>query len=317
MKRTLRRPDVRRAVVFFPSGLTLGNLFFGIFAIVSAAQGSIDRAVLFVVLGGVCDAFDGRVARATNSGSRFGEELDSLVDAITFGLAPGLITYYAVLKHEGWAWLPVFFFSACAVIRLARFNVTQAGEAKTYFQGLPSPAAGGTLATYHWFSQTDLYNQTIIGDLPWEQMVKYVMLTLAFLMISDVRYPAVPKMGFRNWKELLGLAVVLGTIFGVLFLPREFFFPAGMLYVLYGLVKTVLLGFMERLPNAEEPVLVPASDAGLLAIDDDAEPDAPVTFGGTTLESSSVRRRRKRRRPRGDHPPGGGMGPTPPREDLK
>ena len=67
---------MRRAVVLFPGGLTLGNLFFGIFAIISASRGEFERAVLFVVLGGVCDAFDGRVARATRSGSRFGEELD-------------------------------------------------------------------------------------------------------------------------------------------------------------------------------------------------------------------------------------------------
>ncbi len=302
MRRPLRRPDVRRAVVFFPSGLTLGNLFFGIFAIVSAAQGSIERAVMFVVIGGVFDAFDGRVARATNSGSRFGEELDSLVDAITFGLAPALITYYAVLNHEGWAWLPVFFFVACAVIRLARFNVTQAGGSKTHFQGLPSPAAGGTLATYHWFSKTELYNQTIIGDLPWDQMVKYVMLGLAFLMISDVRYPAVPKIGFRTWKGLLGLAVVLTTIFGVLFVPKQFFFPAGMLYVMYGLVKTVLLGLMERLPNNEvSPVdtLVPATATPLAPEDDDL------------AQQRLVRRRRRRRRPRPDQP----QPPTPPIED--
>lgn len=303
MKRHLRRPDVRRAVVFFPSGLTLGNLFFGIFAIVSASQGQIERAVTFVVIGGVFDAFDGRVARATNSGSRFGEELDSLVDAITFGLAPALITYFAVLKHEGWAWLPIFFFSACAVIRLARFNVTQAGASKTHFQGLPSPAAGGTLATYHWFSNTELYNQTVIGDLPWDQMVKFLMLGLAFLMISDVRYPAVPRIGFRTWQGLLGLAVVLTTLFGVLFLPKEFFFPAGMLYVMYGLVKTVLLGLMERLPGNEvAPVdaLVPATAAPLPLDEDD-----------DLAQQRLVRRRRRRRRPRPDQP----EPPTPPIQD--
>ena len=73
--------------------------------------------------------------------------------------------YFAVLNRNGWDWIFVFLFIACAVIRLARFNVEQAGRAKKYFHGLPSPAAGMTLATYYWFSQTSLYNQTIIGDL--------------------------------------------------------------------------------------------------------------------------------------------------------
>lgn len=296
-----RRVSMSRVVVFFPSGLTLGNLFFGIFAIISASRGEFERAVLFVVLGGVCDAFDGRVARATKSGSRFGEELDSLVDAITFGLAPGLITYFAVLNREGWAWLFVFIFAACAVIRLARFNVTQAGGSKSHFQGLPSPAAGGTLATYHWFTQTELYNTTIIGDLPWHEGVKWVMLGLAILMISDVRYPAVPKIGFGTWKGRAGLLIVLATIFGVLFLPREFFFPAGMLYVLYGLVKTVLLGLWDRRENG-----VVAEEYLSEAADEDSYPDGVPALAGAPAapadEPQVVRRKRKRRRGHGDRP---------------
>src|SRR5438477_8080019 len=164
----LSQPRVlRRGVVVLPSGLTLANLFCGVYAIVSASRGQFDLAGLLVVLGGVADALDGRVARATGSGSRFGSELDSLVDIISFGLAPALIMYFAVFNKNRWDWLFCFFFTACAVIRLARFNVEQAGRAKRYFHGLPSPAAGMTLATYYWFSQTPLYNQTPLGDLNW------------------------------------------------------------------------------------------------------------------------------------------------------
>ena len=144
-RRQLRRPNMRRAVILFPSGLTLGNLFFGVFAIITASRGEFRQAGVMVLLGGACDALDGQVARATNAGTQFGEELDSLVDAISFGLAPGLIMYFAVLNRDNWDWLVVFLFAACAVMRLARFNIEQAGTAKTYFQGLPSPAAGITL----------------------------------------------------------------------------------------------------------------------------------------------------------------------------
>ena len=118
-RRPLRRPNMRRAVILFPSGLTLGNLFFGIFAIIAASRGQFVEAGVFVLLGGACDALDGQVARATNAGTQFGEELDSLVDAITFGLAPGLIMYFAVFNQASWDWLSVFLFSACAVMRLA------------------------------------------------------------------------------------------------------------------------------------------------------------------------------------------------------
>ena len=91
--RTDREPPrrMRRAYVVLPSGLTLANLFCGVFAIVSASRGQFDFAGLLIILGGVADALDGRVARATGSGSRFGSELDSLVDVITFGTAPALI----------------------------------------------------------------------------------------------------------------------------------------------------------------------------------------------------------------------------------
>ena len=134
------------------------------------------RRRAFIVLGGIADTLDGRVARATGTGSRFGEELDSLVDAISFGFAPALIMYLRRARTDGsWEWLLVFIFTSCAVMRLARFNVEQAGRKKTHFHGLPSPAAGLTLATYYWFSQTPLYNQTVIlftdsktlADLPW------------------------------------------------------------------------------------------------------------------------------------------------------
>ena len=123
MRPRLRRPDMRRAYPMLPNGFTLANLFFGIFAIVSASRGEFNRAGLYIVIGGVADALDGRIARATRTGSRFGEELDSLVDAVSFGLAPAMIMYFAVLHKEGWDWLLVFGFVACAVIRLARFNV--------------------------------------------------------------------------------------------------------------------------------------------------------------------------------------------------
>src|SRR6188768_519001 len=191
-----RRPEVRRAVVLLPNGFTLFNLFCGIYAVVLASRGRFGTAALFIVIGGVADSLDGRIARATGTGSRFGEELDSLVDAISFGLAPAIIMFFAALKTDGNDWIYVFIFASCAVIRLARFNVEQAGRSKTHFHGLPSPAAGLTLATYYWFAKTPLYNQTVIlftdsktlSDLPWPTILPGLMAVLAALMISDVPY---------------------------------------------------------------------------------------------------------------------------------
>ena len=299
-----RAPTIRRAVVLFPSGLTLANLFFGIFAIIAASRQQYTNAAWYVVLGGICDAFDGRVARATNTGGKFGEELDSLVDAITFGLAPALIMYHAVLNKAGWDWIWSYLFVACAVLRLARFNVEQAGSAKTYFQGLPTPAAGITLATYFWFAQSPLYST--VADLPWQWTLRIVMGTLSFLMISNVPYPVVPNIGFRSPKGWIAVVVLVGGVSLLLSRRLEYFFPLAVLYVAFGLVRAVGLGWLERqragsaLDDGEEdeerpPVRretprEPLTAANALAITDGAE------------STSVSRRRRRRRRGRGDRP---------------
>ncbi|HUF27247.1 MAG TPA: CDP-diacylglycerol--serine O-phosphatidyltransferase [Gemmatimonadaceae bacterium] len=286
---------MRQMIVILPNGLTLLNLFFGIWAIVAASRDNYNQASLLIVLGAIADALDGRIARATKTGSRFGEELDSLVDAISFGLAPALIMYFAVLRREGWAWMFVFLFTACAVMRLARFNVEHAGRKKTHFHGLPSPSAGMTLATYLWFSQTSLYQQTVIGNLPWESIIPWIMVGLSFLMISSVPYPAVPTISFRSLRGIVGSAIIIGTIVGLIVLPREFFFPALMGYVLYGIIKAFLVGLMERLP----------SDDVLLEEEDDEEEDgfSAPEFAVEEPDPGRRRRRRRGRRRSSDPPP--------------
>ena len=245
-RRPLRRPDMRRAVILFPSGFTLGNLFFGIFAIIAASRLQFTVAGVYVLLGGICDALDGRVARATNSGTEFGEELDSLVDAISFGLAPAMIMYFAVLNRDGWDWLFVFAFCACAVLRLARFNIEQAGTAKTYFQGLPSPAAGITLASYYWFSQSWLYTYGAVADLPWHVLLRFIMAALSMLMISNVPYPTFPRMGIRNIRGIGASVLVIGAIALLASRKLEYFFPIALVYVAWGLARWVFAGLFER-----------------------------------------------------------------------
>jgi CDP-diacylglycerol--serine O-phosphatidyltransferase len=294
--------------VVLPNGATLASLFFGVFAIVASSRSEFDTAARCIVAAGICDALDGRIARATGTGSRFGSELDSLVDAISFGLAPAMIMYFAVLNRNGWDWIFAFLFVACAVIRLARFNVEQAGRAKKYFHGLPSPAAGMTLATYFWFSQTSLYTQTGIGDLNWPWGLRGLMLVLAFLMISNVSYPAVPSVGFKKLSEILGTLVVFATLVGVLFLRTEFYFPALVLYVVYGLAKTVIFGLMDKHPVGDAPVISDDEDDEQLVL------SAPgIVPGGSEAARQRPHRRRRRRRPPGHgEPPRGGPGNTPP-----
>jgi CDP-diacylglycerol--serine O-phosphatidyltransferase len=272
-------------MVMLPNSFTLANLFFGVLAIVTAERGDHERAVWYIIVGAICDAIDGRVARATNTGSRFGEELDSLVDAISFGFAPAILMYFAALRRDGFDWIFVFIFSACAVMRLARFNIEQAGRAKTYYHGLPSPVAAGVLVTYFWFSQTPLYNQTVLSELPFPfNNVRLLIVGLAFLMISNVPYPALPTFSIRTFRGVIGLIGFIGLVFGLVFLPKDFFFPAGMLYVIYGVVASVVKGLLDRPRHAGND----AVDGGER---DDEDDDA--------LADEEHPRRRRRRRFRG------------------
>jgi CDP-diacylglycerol--serine O-phosphatidyltransferase len=287
-RRPLRRPSMRRAVILFPSGLTLGNLFFGIFAIIAASRKDFVEAGVYVLLGGACDALDGQVARATNAGTQFGEELDSLVDAITFGLAPGLIMYFAVFNQDSWDWLSVFFFSACAVMRLARFNIEQAGTAKTYFQGLPSPAAGITLASYYWFSQSWLYNYGAIANLKWHVLLRFLMLALAFLMISNIPYPVFPRTGFRSLRAIGATLLLLGSMALLATRRLEFFFPAALCYVAWGPIRWVFSGLFER----RQPTIPYDLSEG----EDDEEEDEADAFG--PMDSQVHANRQSERTPR-------------------
>jgi CDP-diacylglycerol--serine O-phosphatidyltransferase len=277
---------MRRAVVLLPNGFTLANLFFGIFAIVKAARGEYIDAGWCVILGGVMDALDGRVARATRTGSQFGVELDSLVDAISFGVAPAFIMYFAVLNRDSWAWLVCFAYIACAVMRLARFNVEQGGRAKTHFHGLPSPAAGMTLATYYWFTQTSWYHY--VDGWPWHTVLPGVMLTLSFLMISHVLYPAMPRVSLRNISGIIGTVLLVAAIIAVFYDPLRYAFPILVAYVAFGLLRTIFFGLMERLPTGDP----------LMDDEDDDEPDEYSIRREVEVVDTPVGERRGRRRER-------------------
>ncbi len=244
---------LQRGIIILPSALTMANLFFGVWAIVSATQGEYTLAAWFVVIAGIADTLDGRVARVTRTGSRFGEELDSLVDAISFGVAPAFIIYSLFLADGRWGWVASFFYISAITIRLARFNVEQAGHAKVAFHGLPSPSAGMTLATFYPFSQTAFF-QANLAHWAWPELMTALMIVLGLLMMSHILYPVVPKFGIRNARGMLTGVWLLSMIGLAIAVPSLFFFPALMGYVGYGILKALVLGFFERLPD-RDPLL--------------------------------------------------------------
>ena len=252
MNITARR-RLQRGVIVLPSAFTLGNLFLGIWAIVSAARGQFEMAGWLIVLAAFADLFDGRIARFTSTGSEFGAQLDSLVDAISFGVAPSLVIYFAFLGDGGWNWIVAFIYVTAAVIRLARFNVEQAGTAKVAFHGLPSPTAGVTLATYFAFTQTPVF-RTYFTNVNASQAAVWLTLLVAGLMVSNVLYPVVPRLTYRTWGGRFALLMAIASIISAFTVPEYFFFPFALFYITWGLTRTVVLGFLERLPE-RDPML--------------------------------------------------------------
>ena len=248
------RRRLRRGIVILPSAFTMGNLFLGIWAIVEATRGQFVTAGWLIVGAAFMDMFDGRIARFTATGSAFGEELDSLVDAVSFGVAPALIAYFAFFRAGEWTWIISFLYIVAAILRLARFNIEQAGTAKSAFHGLPSPSAGVCVATFYTFTRTPFWREVF----PWVSVPKvagWLTLGVAILMISNVLYSVVPRFGLRTWSGRLAFFLAFASIAAAFTVPQYFFFPMSILYITVGLVRTVLAGFEERLPEKDPMIL--------------------------------------------------------------
>lgn len=134
-----------------PNVLTLLNMCAGATALRFALNDRFEAAVAAILLAGVLDLLDGGMARLLRAGSKFGTELDSLADLVSFGVAPGVMVYAWTMHTAGSVgWAPTLLFSVCAALRLARFNIAQDGEtnppgAYRYFVGLPTPAAAAIM----------------------------------------------------------------------------------------------------------------------------------------------------------------------------
>ncbi len=269
----------RKGIIILPSAFTMSNLFFGFYAIVAATRGDFEWAGWFIVWAAVTDLLDGRVARFTRTGSAFGEELDSLVDAISFGVAPAFIMYTLYFSDGDWNWVLPLVYVMAVVVRLARFNMEQEGEAKRHFHGLPSPTPGIILATFYPFSQTAFF-ATYLADMPWPRIMGILLIVLGALMLSNVPYAIVPRLNFRTGKGILFAIWLFANVLVAIMIPAYYFFPMFLGYTAWGLVGSVIHGLLERLP--ERDPLAHSFD------DTDAEV-RPVDYGELTPEGYSRR----------------------------
>ena len=184
-RRRLARGLSMRAIV--PNAITAAALCAGLTGIRFAMAGDFEKSVQAVILAGLLDGIDGRAARLLKAQTRFGAELDSLADSISFGVAPALIIYLWTLHQlPSLGWIAALAFAICCVLRLARFNarldmLDQPHKQAGFLTGVPAPLGAGLafLPMYLWIA-------TGIPEFANEMAVSVWMVLIAFLMISSL-----------------------------------------------------------------------------------------------------------------------------------
>ena len=228
-----------RGIYLLPSILTTFGMFAGFYSIVASINGDFTLAAISIMVAMMWDTLDGRVARLTNTQSDFGGEYDSLADLVSFGVAPALLVYEWSLSDLGRVgWLAAFIFLACAALRLARFNTQVGISDKRYFQGLPSPAAAGVIASMIWLKFWNFEYFFGIATLSYYIGVGITILC-ALLMVSNVRYYSFKELDSKKASFRFVLVVVLSFIV-LLSKPNIFLFTGFFLYMLSGPFITII-----------------------------------------------------------------------------
>lgn len=214
IKARIKPPSLR----ILPSAMTVAAICLGLTSVKFALDGRPTEAMALLAVAAILDALDGRIARLLKATSRMGEEIDSLADAVNFGVAPALIVYATLLEQSRIGWMVAVLYAVCIVLRLARFNalldVDQPAYTKEYFVGMPAPAGAigsiGLLAAKMQF-----------GDGWWtsEWAVSVWMLGVSLLVVSRIPMRkihtfSVPANMVAPLLALLALGVAAAIFYG-------------------------------------------------------------------------------------------------------
>ncbi len=230
----------RKGLYILPNAISLAALFAAFYAIVVAINGRFEAAALGIFCAAVLDSLDGRVARMTHTQSAFGEQMDSLCDMVSFGLAPALIVYIWALQGLGrFGWLAAFVYCAAAALRLARFNVNIGVVDKRFFQGLPSPAAAALVMGLIWvMDDAGLKGATKIDWLSWTAFA--VTLYAGLSMVTNAPYYSFKVVGA---KQTVPFAVIVAIALGIAVISQNPPLALFALFCAYGLSGYVVYGY--------------------------------------------------------------------------
>ncbi|NQV70905.1 MAG: CDP-diacylglycerol--serine O-phosphatidyltransferase [Pseudohongiella sp.] len=221
----------RRGIYLLPNLLTLGALFSGFYAVIAGMSGNFNEAGWAILIAGVLDGLDGRIARLTNTQSAFGAQFDSLSDMVSFGVAPSLIMFswaFAPLGRVGWA--ASFIYMSCAALRLARFNVQLGTVDKRFFLGLQSPLAAGLVTFVPWLGYK--YGLEVTPLVAYLAAILTVFAGL--LMISNYKYSSFKELQFKGTVPYMVFVFAVVLLVVVAQNPHEVLLSMCVVYALSG-----------------------------------------------------------------------------------
>ncbi len=248
--RSEKHENLRKGVYLLPNLITAAGIFAGFYVIIATTDGHYERAAWFILLAAIFDGLDGKVARLTGTSSKFGVELDSLADVISFGVAPGVLLYDWALRPFGnLGWLAAFLYVICGALRLARFNVQVSTVESRRFVGMPIPAAACIVATCVLL----FYELGGTGTIKMVSMVLLVFL-LAFLLVSNIEYLSLKDPDLFKRQPFVMLVVAIMLLIVIVAKPQIMLFLIGMAYMASGPIVYYIGWRKKRHENKEVPV---------------------------------------------------------------
>lgn len=230
-ERAARRQKLRRfsrvpVRILLPNIITLLALFCGLTSVRFALEGKFEFAVAAILIAGVLDALDGRIARLLKGTTRFGAELDSLTDFVNFGVAPAILLYlWALQELKGLGWIIVMSLALCCVLRLARFNIELEDPDKpawtaNYFTGIPAPGGAGLALLPMYLSFLGVLDQAYASII-----LMFYVPVIAFLMVSKQPTFSGKLIGQRVRRDVVPLILIIAVLTAALVAS----YPWGML----------------------------------------------------------------------------------------
>jgi CDP-diacylglycerol--serine O-phosphatidyltransferase len=227
----MKGDSVRKGIYIIPNLFTSASLFGGFYAIVAALDGNFYYAAVAIMISCLLDGMDGKIARITNTSSRFGVEYDSLADLVAFGVAPAVLIFTWALRPFGrFGWLAAFVYLVCGALRLARYNIQIETIESRSFNGLPTPAAASLIATtvllftYYGYAGNTTKHITIL-------LFTYL---LAYLMVSNVKYHSFKEIDLSKRRPFMLLVGIILLLIVVVLEPHMMLFLLTFGYILSG-----------------------------------------------------------------------------------